>query len=61
MAQEQAPRAEVLVWELGEYGVVRSGGHLWQAYVVGSRDAAYAELERLEERRHAKPGPDARH
>jgi len=61
MAQEQASRAEVVVWELGEYGVVRSDDHLWQTYVAGSRDQAYAELERLEERRHGKPVLDARH
>jgi len=48
MAQQRPTRAEVIAWELAEYGIVVSGGHLWQGYAVGSRDEVYAELGRLE-------------
>ena len=52
MRQHQnAPKAEAVGWEQGEFGVAEQLKHAWHGYTVGSRDEAYAELERIEEGR----------
>ena len=61
MPQQAPSKAEVIVWVLGEYGILKPSANGWQAYTVGSRDEAYEELERLEARPQLKPAPDARH
>ena len=61
MPQQTSFKAKAIVWEPGEYGILKPSANGWQAYAVGARDQAYEELGRLEERRHGKPASDARH
>ena len=49
--QQYAPKAVVVGWEQGEFGVVEHFKHGCHGYTVGSRDEAYAELERIEQGR----------
>jgi hypothetical protein len=62
MKQQTTDKAEVVVWELGQYGVVTPYGTGWKGYAVGAREEAYAELERLEGRESERgQSPDVRH
>ena len=47
MAQQHTTKPGVVEWEPGEYGIVEKIKYGWHGY-VGSRDDAYAELERIE-------------
>ena len=49
MTEQTTTKPEVVAWEPGESGIVTSYGNGWQGYSVGSRDEAYAELQRIEE------------
>jgi hypothetical protein len=54
MTQQTPAKPELVVWELGEYGIIKSYGPVWHGYAVGSGEEAYAELKRLE----AEEGPN---
>jgi hypothetical protein len=54
MTQQRTAKAELVAWELGEYGIIKSYGPVWHGYAVGSREEAFAEFKRLE----AEEGPN---
>jgi hypothetical protein len=52
MIQHRVVDVEVVPREPGEFGIITEHERGWRGYSVGSRDDAYAELDRRDEQQY---------